>query len=286
MTELDASANVTKWYLRGSGLGGGIGDMIAIQYPASSNQDQYLSYNHRGDVVELTTKDSLLTARYEYTAFGTPLTPTTSVRPLTFSSKEYDTKSGLSYYGYRYYDPETARWLTKDPLNYNSKENNFYMFALNSPIQLVDSYGLKTSYVRSDCFIFIIAAHASAPDFLQSLGRLLNDKRNNFRVGVSTCFIAENINSVFEAQGKGITDSPRNTTRRLFHEMFADVKRMWKQADKDAQQMMNNKDLCCKCVVVQVQCPEDAQTAAVYQSVNEYLGDWCGKVKTKGDCFP
>jgi RHS repeat-associated protein len=142
IAELDSNANVKKWYLRGTGLGGGIGDVIAIQYPASSNQDQYLSYNHRGDVVTLTSKSAVLTARYEYTAFGLPVTcnlpPVT--RSLAFSSKEYDTKSGLSYYGFRYYDADSGRWMTKEPSEWQY-EIHMYRFVYNSPLNLIDIYG-------------------------------------------------------------------------------------------------------------------------------------------------
>src|SRR5881409_3447912 len=33
-----------------------------------------------------------------------------------FSSKEYHANSRLSYYGFRYYDPNLQRWISQDPL--------------------------------------------------------------------------------------------------------------------------------------------------------------------------
>src|SRR5690606_4890637 len=33
-----------------------------------------------------------------------------------FSTKYTDAESGLLYYGYRYYDPVTGRWISKDPI--------------------------------------------------------------------------------------------------------------------------------------------------------------------------
>jgi RHS repeat-associated protein len=36
--------------------------------------------------------------------------------PFLFSTKYYDWETGLYYYGYRYYDPNTGRWLSQDPL--------------------------------------------------------------------------------------------------------------------------------------------------------------------------
>jgi RHS repeat-associated protein len=59
-----------------------------------------------------------------------------------FSSKEYDSGSGLSYYGYRHYDPGTGAWMKKDPILWYGGLN-VYMFSDNSPIAANDAYGLN-----------------------------------------------------------------------------------------------------------------------------------------------
>jgi RHS repeat-associated protein len=148
IAELDSNANVKKWYLRGSGLGGGIGDIIAEVRPTTTN---YFCYNHRGDVVALVSKSGVLTARYEYTAFGAPVTRNLSpvTRSLAFSSKEYDAKSGLSYYGYRYYDAESGRWMTKEPTGKDGP--NLYTF-LSNPLSLLDYRGLYAYYNSGGLF--------------------------------------------------------------------------------------------------------------------------------------
>jgi RHS repeat-associated protein len=138
IAELNSTPSVTKWYVRGSGLGGGIGDIIAEVRPTTTN---YYCYNHRGDVVGLVSKAGVLAARYEYTAFGKPLVQTTNACPLAFSSKEYDSKSGLSYYGFRYYDADSGRWMTKDPLLW-SDNLNLYGFVGGNPLEYIDFYGL------------------------------------------------------------------------------------------------------------------------------------------------
>jgi RHS repeat-associated protein len=68
-------------------------------------------------VVTLTCPDGNVTNRFEYDAFGIPVTCNLSpvTRFIGFSSKEFDPRSGLSYYGFRYYDAASGRWLTKDP---------------------------------------------------------------------------------------------------------------------------------------------------------------------------
>ena len=51
--------------------------------------------------------------------FGEPLAASGTVAaemPFRFSTKYQDAETGLLYYGYRYYDPVTGRWLSRDPL--------------------------------------------------------------------------------------------------------------------------------------------------------------------------
>jgi RHS repeat-associated protein len=59
-----------------------------------------------------------ITARYEYGPFGEPIRATGTMakkHPLRFSTKYTDNESGFLYYGYRYYNPSTGRWLNRDP---------------------------------------------------------------------------------------------------------------------------------------------------------------------------
>ena len=56
----------------------------------------------------------------------------------------YDGASGVTVYGFRYYDPETGRWLSRDPLGEFSALN-IYAFISNDPLNDFDLIGL-TSY--------------------------------------------------------------------------------------------------------------------------------------------
>jgi RHS repeat-associated protein len=59
-------------------------------------------------------------------------------RPLPES--EFYSQDAPSYYRARYYDPSTGRFLTEDPVRFNGGAN-FYDYALNSPLNLVDPFG-------------------------------------------------------------------------------------------------------------------------------------------------
>ena len=47
------------------------------------------------------------------------------------------------YYGYRYYDPVTGRWPSRDPIEEKGGVN-LYGFVGNNPVNLFDPFGLKS----------------------------------------------------------------------------------------------------------------------------------------------
>ena len=51
------------------------------------------------------------------------------------------TVSGVHYYGYRYYMPETGRWASRDPIG-EFGGFNLYVFVFNNSINSVDPFGL------------------------------------------------------------------------------------------------------------------------------------------------
>ena len=58
-------------------------------------------------------------------------------------NNSFDTNgNGLYYYGYRYYDPQHGRWISRDPIEENGGVN-LYGFLSNSPIMLFDKNGLS-----------------------------------------------------------------------------------------------------------------------------------------------
>ena len=60
--------------------------------------------------------------------------------PFRFTGKEFDEETNLYYYGARYMNPRTSRWMSADPA---MDGMNWYAYCSNNPINYVDPTGLN-----------------------------------------------------------------------------------------------------------------------------------------------
>ena len=71
----------------------------------------------------------------------------------TFSAKEKDSETGLSYFGARYYSSDLSIWLSVDPMSDKYPSLSPYVYCANNPVKLVDPNGEEwevneSGYVR------------------------------------------------------------------------------------------------------------------------------------------
>ena len=59
----------------------------------------------------------------------------------TFSAKERDPETGLSYFGSRYYSSDLSIWLSVDPMSDKYPSMSPYTYCANNPVKLVDPNG-------------------------------------------------------------------------------------------------------------------------------------------------
>jgi len=59
----------------------------------------------------------------------------------TFSAKERDSETGLSYFGSRYYSSDLSIWLSVDPMAAKFPHQSNYVYCSNNPIKLFDPNG-------------------------------------------------------------------------------------------------------------------------------------------------
>jgi RHS repeat-associated protein len=157
VAELDANNNLVRsfmWGLDFSGSlqgAGGVGGLIYTKL-ASDNLAHFCAYDGNGNVMALVSGGGTQSAEYEYTAFGetlratgtmafSPLNPL-ATNPFRFSTKYVDDDSDLIYYGYRYYNPGTGRWLSRDPIE-EAGGANLFALAGNDGVNTADLLGLQ-----------------------------------------------------------------------------------------------------------------------------------------------
>jgi RHS repeat-associated protein len=121
---------------------GGVGGLLAVTDGIAS---YYPTYDGNGNISEYLDSGGTTQAHYEYDAFGNETVKSGAKAndfAHRFSTKPQDTNTGLYYYGYRYYDPVTGRWPSRDPI----KEEgglNLYGYVENNPMNARDLDGLQ-----------------------------------------------------------------------------------------------------------------------------------------------
>ena len=106
-----------------------------------------------GSITALADSTGAIVERYEYdsfgnlTAVGPGANPTISAvgNPFFYTGREWDAEIGLYYYRARHYDPETGRFLQRDPVATLPlpESLNRYVYVANNPLNSVDPTGRR-----------------------------------------------------------------------------------------------------------------------------------------------
>ena len=132
---------------------GTIGGLLAVTSHLPPVTSHYPVYDGNGNLVaaiDATTGEPA--ARFTYTPFGETLTasgPAADQINFRFSTKYTDPETGLLYYGLRFYNPETGRWINRDPIGEDGGYN-LYGFAGNDLVGAIDFLGLFVLYVHRE----------------------------------------------------------------------------------------------------------------------------------------
>ena len=149
---------------------GGVGGLLMEKQGANSF---YPTYDGNGNVSEYLTSTGAVAAHFEYDPFGntTVNTDSNNLFVYRFSTKPLDFETGLYYYGYRYYDPLTGRWPSRDPIgeNWNTGEYNEYAFIKNGPVDSIDVLGYSQLWTASGI------GNYSGGEFHDYVGETLKD---------------------------------------------------------------------------------------------------------------
>ena len=149
LDELNATNNaLIRSYLWGLDLSrslqgaGGVGGLIVVEQ-AGGVPGEFAAFDGNGNVAGyISASNGTTPSRLEYGPFGERVNESDRTMAFGFSSKYGDAESDLVYYGYRFYEASTGKWLKRDPMNENGGLNLF-AFVNNDPNHRVDSFGLE-----------------------------------------------------------------------------------------------------------------------------------------------
>ncbi|MCP4712553.1 MAG: RHS repeat-associated core domain-containing protein, partial [Planctomycetes bacterium] len=126
---------------------------------------QYYHHDALGSTVNLTTAEAEVQVSYKLDPWGHIREQSgSSVNRLIFTGQEHDENTGLIYFGSRYYDPDTARFISQDSY---LGENNLppslhrYLYAYSNPTVYIDLHGYRPATPEEEA-LFKLREKASA----------------------------------------------------------------------------------------------------------------------------
>jgi RHS repeat-associated protein len=135
LEEVNPTGVVIARYTMGSG----------IDQPMAMVRGGSTSFYHSdglGSITGLTDGTGAQASTYSYDSFGNLMAATGNIiNPFRYTAREFDSETGLMYYRARYYDPVVGRFLSQDPIGFNSGMNS-YAYVFNNPLTFVDPLGL------------------------------------------------------------------------------------------------------------------------------------------------
>ncbi|MCZ7593235.1 MAG: RHS repeat-associated core domain-containing protein [Kiritimatiellae bacterium] len=148
----ESKPNYYVWGLDLSGTpqgAGGVGGLLARVRQENIPHPLYYASDANGNITDVLNTNGTLAAHYEYDPFGNIVALSgdlAGINPFRFSSKYWDEEVGVYYYGYRFYSPEMARWINRDPIEERGGLN-LYVLAQNTPANTIDPLGLLQDHV-------------------------------------------------------------------------------------------------------------------------------------------
>ena len=116
---------------------------MPISMTDKNNNKYYLHYDQVGSLRAVTDSNGNLVKEIVYDSYGNIISDTNPdfKVPFGFAGGLYDSDTKLVHFGYREYDPQIGRWLSKDPLLFGGGDSNLYGYVLQDPVNLVDPSG-------------------------------------------------------------------------------------------------------------------------------------------------
>jgi RHS repeat-associated protein len=106
----------------------------------------YYHNDHLGTPQVLTDNIGTIAWKAVYTAFGEAVASIETIEnPFRFPGQYYDQETGLHYNYFRYYNPQTGRYITPDPIGLEGGINLF-AYVANNPVNMIDPAGERVLF--------------------------------------------------------------------------------------------------------------------------------------------
>ncbi len=140
--------SLTTRYLRGDA----VDQLFAeLAYNGTSFTPDWTLTDIRGSVRTVIDNSGTVLDAINYGAFGNIITSGSQAETnsadrgrYAWTGQELDVQTGLQYNRARWYDSNTGRWLTQDPLGFDAGDSNLYRYANNQPDIATDPSGLQS----------------------------------------------------------------------------------------------------------------------------------------------
>jgi RHS repeat-associated protein len=110
----------------------------------------FYGYDGMGSIRQLTSLAGGITDSYNYDAFGNLLSsPGPTPNNYLYRGEQFDSDLGLYYLRARYYNPQTGRFLSRDPEDGKAKDPaslHKYLYANGDPVNGIDPRGRETMF--------------------------------------------------------------------------------------------------------------------------------------------
>lgn len=113
-----------------------------------SSEGFFYAKDHMGSVYALVDNAGTVVQRYNYSAYGRTMVEKTHEsdklikNPYAYTSREWEQETGDYFNRMRFYNPNTGRWLSPDPIRFSSGSTNFYEYGYSNPVTFRDASGL------------------------------------------------------------------------------------------------------------------------------------------------
>jgi RHS repeat-associated protein len=207
------------------------GEPLALREYETNPGTYYYLHDHLGTPQQLVKADGTAVWKAAYLPYGQAQVQLGTVtNNLRFPGQYFDPETGLHYNWHRFYDPETGRYLSADPIGLDGGMN-LYNYTSNNPMNAIDPKGLfefvnPVSYWKDTINDNIVQPAKDMYDYAhqrRTWGHQVfgGQEYSSLRHCVTSCLLAANYNSaigrvagtVNELQGLVLHDIPNLPSR-------------------------------------------------------------------------